>query len=272
MAEERGIELPEPSGNSYEIGYGIKVEINGRSVMVGSNRFMEMQEVALTDTVRALQESSHEQGCSTVYVAVDKKLAGMLELRPEIRPEATEIIRKLHQRKLSVCILSGDQENPTRQLARQLGIDQYFAGVLPHEKSEIIEQLQRKGKKVCFIGDGINDSIALKKANVSVSLSGASTAAVDTAQIILLDRTLSRLDRLFEVSRDFAANQKTGLAAVFIPGVLCAGGIFFLHVGVFGSMILYNVSVAAGVTNALLPSFRADYKIRQPSQQGDHQE
>ncbi|CAK8714615.1 Heavy metal translocating P-type ATPase [Candidatus Electrothrix gigas] len=255
-AEERNIVLPEPSDNSYEIGYGIKVEINGRSVLVGSNRFMDMQEVALTDTIRALQEHSHEQGCSTVYVAVDHKLAGMLELRPKIRPEATEIIRKLRRRNLSVCILSGDQENPTRQLARQLGIDQYFSGVLPHEKSEIIEQLQQEGKKVCFIGDGINDSIALKKANVSISLSGASTAAVDTAQIILMDTTLVQLDRLFELSRDFTANQKTSMAAVFVPGILCAGGIFFLHVGVLGSMIFYNVSVVAGVTNALLPSLK----------------
>lgn len=265
-AEERNIDLLKPSDNSYEIGYGIRVEINGRSVLVGSNRFMDMQEIALTDTVKALQERSHEQGCSTVYVAVDKKLAGMLELRPKIRPEATEIIRKLQRRNLSVCILSGDQENPTRQLARQLGIDQYFAGVLPHEKSEIIDQLQQEGKKVCFIGDGINDSIALKKANVSISLSGASTAAVDTAQIILMDTTLVQLDRLFELSQDFSANQKTSMAAVFVPGILCAGGIFFLHVGILGSMIFYNVSVAAGVTNALLPS----YKCITPSGNGEH--
>ncbi|EDN71579.1 heavy metal translocating P-type ATPase [Beggiatoa sp. SS] len=114
-------------------------------------------------------------------------------------------------------------------------------------------QLQQEGKSVCFIGDGINDSIALKKAEVSISLRGASTVATDTAQIILMDKNLTQLAYLFEHAKLFENNQKSSLASAFVPGVISVGGIFFLHFGVFSALMLYNVSLFAGVGNALLP-------------------
>jgi Cu2+-exporting ATPase len=124
---------------------------------------------------------------------------------------------------------------------------------LPQDKAQIIEKLQKEGKTVCFVGDGINDAIALKKAKVSISLRGASAMATDTAQVILMDQTLTKLDNFFELAQDFDANQKTGLATTLVPGVLCVGGIFFLHFGIISAMMFYNVSAIAGIGNALLP-------------------
>ncbi|MEN8217072.1 MAG: heavy metal translocating P-type ATPase [Pseudomonadota bacterium] len=252
-ANERSLELPEIDDSQYEIGYGIKVKINDQIIQVGSYRFMEAEEIAIPVEILTLQKNSHEQGYSTVYVARDKQLVGMLELHPTIRPEAKEIIQQLQQRNLSTYIISGDHEQPTKQLADFVGIDNYFANTLPQDKANLIMQLQQEGKSVCFIGDGINDSIALKKAEVSISLRGASTVATDTAQIILMDKNLTQLANLFEHAKLFKKNQKNSFASAFVPGVMSVGGIFFLHFGVLSALMLYNVSLFGGVGNALLP-------------------
>ncbi|MEZ4556988.1 MAG: HAD-IC family P-type ATPase [Caldilineaceae bacterium] len=105
-------------------------------------------------------------GHSLVMVTMDDQLIGAVELEPTIRPEAKDVIEQLRQRNLDFYIISGDQEGPTQALAQKLGIDNYFANTLPENKAKLVEQLQQEGRAVCFVGDGINDSIALKKANV----------------------------------------------------------------------------------------------------------
>ena len=142
-ASERTLNLPEIDDSQYEIGYGIKVKITDQLIRVGSLRFMEMEGIAIPAEISMRQQSSHEQGYSTVYVAIDQQLGGMLELRPTIRPEAKHIIRQLRQRNLSIYIISGDHEHPTKQLAEELGINHYFSNTLPQDKANKIEQLQR---------------------------------------------------------------------------------------------------------------------------------
>ncbi len=260
-ANDRTLNLPEIDESQYEIGYGIKVKITDQLIRVGSIRFMEMEGIAIPAEITALQRSSHEQGYSTIFVTIDQQLGGMLELHPTIRPEAKQIIRQLQKRNLSIYIISGDHEHPTKLLAKELGINHYFANTLPQDKAQLIDQLQKEGKSVCFVGDGINDSIALKKAKVSISLRGASTAATDTAQIILMDQNLTKLDRLFELGKKFGTNQKTGLATIFVPSVLCVGGIFFLHFGIPTAIMFFNISAIAGIGNALLPLLNHQKKL-----------
>ena len=104
-----------------------------------------------------------------------------------------------------IAIISGDHEEPTRRLAEKLGMDRYFAEVLPQDKARYVEQLQTEGRTVCFVGDGINDSIALKKANVSISLRGASSIATDTAQIVFMEESAGenlRPERFLERPRN----------------------------------------------------------------------
>ena len=109
------------------------------------------------------------------WSAVDDQLGGAIELRAAVRPEVRAIIAGLRQRGIKhIAIISGDHEAPTRKLAESLGMDRYFAQVLPADKADYVAKLQAEGRKVCFVGDGINDSIALKKADVSISLRGAS--------------------------------------------------------------------------------------------------
>ncbi len=253
-AQEQQLHLPAIEEARYEIGYGIKVNIDEQSVHVGSLRFMEQVGVPVADEVRSLQALGHEQGSTFVYVAVDGRLDGAIELQATLRPEAKTIIRQLKARKLDMYIISGDHQEPTKRLALELGIEHYFAEVLPEEKAQIVARLQAQGRFVCFVGDGINDAIALKQAHTSISLRGASTAATDTAQMILTEENLHQLDTVFDLARRFAANQRIGYLTTFGPGLFCLGGIFFWKFQILSAMVCYNVSLVAGLTNALFPT------------------
>ncbi len=252
-AIERNLTLPPLDEASYEVGYGLRVRIGAHQVRVGSARFMNLEQITLPESIHLAQTEAAENGHSLVYLAVDDDLAGAIELQPTIRPEAKQVIADLKKRGLSLYIISGDHEQPTRTLAAALSIDHYFAEVLPEDKANLVAQLQQAGRCVCFVGDGINDSIALKKANVSISIRGASTIATDTAQIVLMNQSLSQLDTLFQIAHDLDTNMRSNLVITFGPGLFCVGGVFFLHFGILSAVALYNVSLVAGVTNAMLP-------------------
>src|SRR5579872_1375134 len=237
----------------YQVGYGIKVWIGKRLIRVGSDRFMSMESIDVPPSIRAAQEQCHIHGNSLVMVAVGGKLAGAIELQPTLRPEAKEVISCLHRRNLSLVIISGDQEEPTRRLAGELGIDRYFANTLPEHKAKLVEQLQSEGAAVCFVGDGINDSIALKKASVSISLRGATTVATDTAQVVLMDETLNQLPHFFELADEFDRNLRIGFASAIIPGVINIGGVFLLNWGLYKAILIYNLGLATSVAIAMSP-------------------
>jgi Cu2+-exporting ATPase len=181
----------------------------------------------------------------------------MIELHPAIRPEVKQLVQQLQARNLSLYILSGDHQQVTASLAEQLGIEHYFAEVLPAGKADIIERLQAEGASVCFVGDGINDAIALKKAHVSVSLCGASTVATDVASMVLMDGNLEKLGRLFEIGDGLKANLRGDLLASFVPGAVAIGGVFLFHLGVLPAFLIGMGGFTAGMANAMSPRLAA---------------
>ncbi len=252
-AHEQKLSLPKIDYASYEVGYGIKVNYSNKLILVGSINFMEMEEIAIPEEMKNIKSDCDEHGYSLVIVAIDNQIKGAIELRATIRPEAKNIINELRQRNMSIYIISGDQESATKQLAHELGIKNYFANTLPEKKAHLIEKLQKEGKYVCFIGDGINDSIALKKAQVSISLHGASAVATDTAQILLMDKSLNRLSQLFDLADELNTNLNIGMLTTTIPGIMIIGGALFLHFGIVTSIILSYSGLTAGMLNSMLP-------------------
>ena len=234
----------------YEIGYGIQVRIREQNIILGSHRFMIMEGVTFPDNISDYDIDTHH---SLVYLAVDQQLVGIIELRVTVRPEIPGLLKALRKRGLELYILSGDEEEPTRQLAEELGIQKYFAETLPKDKANHIKALQAAGRKVCFIGDGVNDTIAMKQAEVAISLAGATTIATDTASIVLLDKSLRELDTLFRLSGEFERNMKHGLAWSLLPGIVGIGSVFLLHMRIYGVVGLYMLSLGAGATNSMLP-------------------
>jgi Cu2+-exporting ATPase len=253
-AQELEIELPATDDTQYKVGYGITVSVDGHMISVGSRRFMDLEGVALTDDVEEAVERAHREGHTIVLVSVDGKLGGALELHAAVRPEVRQIVQGLRKRGIKhIAIISGDHEAPTRKLAETLDMDRYFAQVLPADKADYVTQLQKEGRKVCFVGDGINDSIALKQANVSISLRGASSIATDTAHIVFLEEGLSKLCDLRDIARDLDHNVRRSWRLILAPNIACIGGVFTLGFGIMASVITNNVAALAALGNGMLP-------------------
>ncbi len=194
----------------------------------------------------------HAEGHSLIMVGVDDVLGGAIELRAADRPEA--VIAGLRARGVKhLAIISGDHEQPTRRLAKKLGMDRYFAEVLPQDKAKYVELLQREGRTVCFIGDGVNDSIALKTANVSISLRGASSIATDTAQVVFMEESLAKILQLRDISQDLKRNIDNSWKLILATNLTCVAGAFFGGFGVMHSMVFNQVGGLLALGNGLLP-------------------
>jgi Cu2+-exporting ATPase len=251
---ESGEPLPETDESKYQVGYGITVGIVGRTIRVGSARFMALEGIDLPLVAADALDAAHREGHTLVFVAVDGHLGGAIELRSSQRPEARDIIEGLRKRGIRhIAIISGDHDAPTRKLAESLGMDEYFAGVLPADKASYVERLQKQGRKVCFVGDGINDSIALKKANVSISLRGASSIATDTAHVVFMEESLARICELRDIAHSLHQNVSRSWTLILIPNVLCIFGAFTMGFGVMASVITNNVAAMAALANGMLP-------------------
>ncbi|MGB5687401.1 MAG: heavy metal translocating P-type ATPase [Candidatus Electrothrix sp.] len=256
-AEKQNVELPpldEDSGEAYQIGYGIQVKIGKKIIRLGSRRFMDKEHIRIDSKLLEAEDAAYECGHSLVMLAEGDAVIGALEFAPTLRPQTLRVIRRLqNQHNKNICILSGDHDLPTKSLARQLGIKKYFADVLPQDKAEVVKQLQAEGKTVCFVGDGINDSIALKQADVSVSLRGASSIAIDTADIILMNEDLAQLSYLFTVIEDYEKKMRTNTATLLSPSVAAAAGVLFFHFNVVDTLLLKQIGLTVSLFNTARP-------------------
>jgi heavy metal translocating P-type ATPase len=246
--------LPVTDQSMYHVGFGITVGIEGRLVKVGSARFMRMEGIEIPLATEQEVAHIHDKGHSFIMVGVDRQLAGVIELKASQRSEIQDIIKGLRERDINhLAIISGDHEKPTRNLAERLNMDRYFAEVLPQDKAKYVELLQSEGRTVCFVGDGINDAIALKKANVSVSLRGASSLATDTAQVVFMEASLTKLCYLVDISKALEQNIKTSWKMIVIPNIVCVAGVFTMGFGLWHSVLLCNVSIIAAMVNGIMP-------------------
>lgn len=192
-------------------------------------------------------------------VAVNDQPVGSVELRASVRPEVRNMISGLRKRGIrNICLVSGDRQQQTKKMAEKFGMDGYFHDVLPENKASVVEQFQREGRSVCFVGDGINDTIAMRQADVSVSLCGASTIATDVAQIVLMDADLSKICDLFDISRKLNRNLEETLLITLTPAIINISGALVSGVGIVTSYIIKMSFFMAGMGNAMMPPEKRD--------------
>ncbi|MEM7124724.1 MAG: heavy metal translocating P-type ATPase [Chloroflexota bacterium] len=257
-AEKRQLDISTLQDSDYKIGYGLMVKLDEATIQVGSHRFMESSNILIPPMIQQAEDESHTLGHSLIMIARNNQLIGAIELVPTIRPEAREVIRQLRQQGnlKEIYIISGDHTIPTKKLSQDLGIDHYFAETLPEDKADIIEQLCHEGRFVCYVGDGINDTIALKKSHVSISLGGASTVAMDTAQIILLDRGLSHLPYLFDLVKNYNRNMERSFSILSLSTLMGIGGALFWGFRPDAAIAANWAGFIIGLSNSMLPLFR----------------
>jgi Cu2+-exporting ATPase len=255
-AAEEGIEPAIPETAAYSMGMGVRVETDGCSVSVGSSRFLDRQGIVLPAETDVWREEVEAVGGSLVFVAVNDVCAGAVRLEVQLRPETDSLIAALKARGMRIYILSGDARRPTEHLGDILGVDGVFAEVLPTDKQTVIEDLQAQGRRVCFVGDGLNDALALRQADVSISIRGATTLATDSAQIVLMSFTLSPIEALFDLGKAFEHNFSRTLRFAFIPAGTVVGGVMFFGLGVPAAVMLFSVGIVSSVASALAPRYQ----------------
>ena len=191
-AEERELDLPDDVRDFEAIkGRGVRAERGNHTYYAGGPRMMEMLEIGVPESLAHFEEDASAKGQSTVYLieAADGSRAQVVAgfaLADVIRPESREAVQKLHEMGVEVAMLTGDAEAVARSVAEELGIDQYFAEVLPENKDEKVRELQEQGKRVAMVGDGVNDAPALTRADVGIAIGSGTDVAVESAGIILV--------------------------------------------------------------------------------------
>lgn len=255
-AKEYNLFIESPDDSEYRIGYGIFARYGDHEIRIGSSRFIEGEGIEISGELdRVLAGVKSDAGQSLVMIAIDNQVMGTIEIIPQIRPGVQETLSGLRTHGVKyISIVSGDHERPTRQLSDHLNMDSYYYHILPEQKAQIVEELQKQGRTVCFVGDGVNDAIAMKKANVSVSLSGATSAATDVAQVLLMEHGISHLCDLFDVSRQLNKRLQESISISLGNGLVCAGSALCFGVGILGSLLFVDtVCMGVGISHAMLP-------------------
>ena len=182
-------------------GKGIYAEVDGKKLLCGNENYLMNYGVEINVIVRSMLEELRAQGKASVLVADDSACIGVLAMSDVLRPEAKNMVERLHSMNTNIVLLTGDNQKTADYFARQVGIRQIRAQLLPEEKVSNIAAIQNEGKAVCMIGDGVNDAPALKTANVGVAMGGlGSDIAVDAADIVLMGDDISKLPYLKRLS------------------------------------------------------------------------
>lgn len=185
-AEERGLSLPAVRGFEALKGKGVRAEIEGQVYHLGGPRLLEALGVRIGPAVARLRDNADEKGRTVVYLVADGRAVAGFALADVVREESREAVKSLHGMGLRVAMLTGDSEAVARAVAEELGIDTYFAEVLPEHKDRKITELQDEGLRVAMVGDGVNDAPALERADVGIAIGSGTDVAVESAGIILV--------------------------------------------------------------------------------------
>jgi Cu2+-exporting ATPase len=200
-AEEKSLSLPSISGFEAIKGRGVKAEWQGRAVHVGGPRLLELLETEIPPALDEFERSAAARGQSVVLLVVEGQPVAAFALADVIRDVSRQAIDRLHEMGLEVAMLTGDSQAVADAVAAELGIDTVFAQVLPEHKDQKVAELQRQGKKVAMVGDGVNDAPALTRADVGIAIGSGTDVAVESADIVLVQSNPLDVVKIIELSR-----------------------------------------------------------------------
>ena len=219
-AKEEKIELDQINKFKAIAGYGVRAEIKeqekSHNYLIGNKKLMK------ENNIQILKEDDETElvteGNSILYIAQDQKIIALIGVKDTIKEESKEIIEKLKKRKIEVIMLTGDNEKTAKAIAKQLGIEKVIANVLPKQKAEEIKKLKQNGL-VMMCGDGINDSVSLVTADIGVSISSGTDIAMDSAEVVLMNDNLEKIEELIEIGRKTIRNIKQNLFWAFFYNI-----------------------------------------------------
>ncbi|WP_312317791.1 copper-exporting P-type ATPase CopA [Atlantibacter hermannii] len=245
---DKAQEIALPSVNGFRTlrGLGVSGEAEGHTLLLGNQALLHEQQVD-TRELDAEIERQAQQGATPVLLAIDGKAAALLAIRDPLREDSRDALARLHREGYRLVMLTGDNAITAQAIAKEAGIDEVIAGVLPDGKAEAIAKLQREGRQVAMVGDGINDAPALAQADVGIAMGGGSDVAIETAAITLMRHSLMGVADALAISKATLRNMKQNLLGAFVYntlGIPIAAGILWPITGTLLNPVVAGAAMA----------------------------
>ncbi len=239
-------------------GHGVRAIVDGKTVIAGTERLMAENRIDLSPLQKEINQLL-ETGNTLSIVAIDGKIAGVIGVADTVRKTAKKAVKKLKEMGLEVVMITGDHEQVAKVISQDLGIDRYFAGVLPEDKAKYVKKLQDEGKFVAMVGDGINDAPALAQSNIGIAIGAGTDVAIETGNIVLMKSDPYDIVAALRLSKATVMKMKQNLfwAAIYnMLAIPVAAGVFYSSFGLTLrpeiSALLMSASSIIVATNAVL--------------------
>ena len=227
-------------------GHGVEASIEAKSVLIGNRKLMDDHNIDIS----ALDAAAHEltlQAQTPMFIAVGGKAAGLISVSDAIKPDSMAAIKRMHDIGLKVVLLTGDNQETANAVARQVGIDEVIAEVLPQDKADKVASLQARGERVGMVGDGINDAPALARADVGFAIGSGTDVAIESADITLMRSSLNGVVDAVAISKATVRNIKQNLFGAFIYnslGIPLAAGVLYPLMGILLNPMIAGAAMA----------------------------
>jgi Cu+-exporting ATPase len=240
-------------------GGGVGGKIDGRSVLIGKEKFLTESKVTISEELKNEARRLQEKAQTTVWLAVDGKAVGTLGIADPIKETTKLAIRQLHDMHLKVIMCTGDNRRTAEAVAREVGVDEFSAEVMPNEKIDIVKKLKSEGAIVAMAGDGINDAPALAAADVGIAMGTGTDVAIESAGITLVKGDLIGIVKAMHVSHAVMRNIRQNLFFAFIYnalGVPIAAGALYPFFGILLSPMIAGAAMSFSSVSVIVNALR----------------
>lgn len=257
-ANERSFELVKVTEFKSLTGKGVTGNAAGKTIAIGTEKFLEELNIS-ADNLRKSAEQLRGRGYTVIFAAVENKAAGIIAIADPIKKSTPDAIKELQSLGIKIVLATGDNKITANAIAKELGISEIMAGVLPNEKADIVKRLQSKGSVVAMAGDGINDAPALARASVGIAMGTGTDIAMESAGVTLVKGDLRGIVRAFHLSRATMRNIKQNLFFAFVynsVGVPIAAGLLYPFTGLLLSPIFAAAAMSFSSVSVIANSLR----------------
>jgi Cu2+-exporting ATPase len=252
VIQQRGLSAPDIEDAIYHTRHGLIIQWSQNELIIGSLAAMKQEKIKLSRAAYQLIDYCKVPNYAIVFVALNGKLIGAIELEIQLNIQAEAFAEQLSHLEQLVLISEEDQET-THKLSRHYHIEDYYYDASLTDKADVVKQLQQKGRKVCYVGDGLRDTEAMEEAYISTSMRNISTVMYDKAQIMLMNSQIEQFPQLFDLSQRLSKNLFTSLVLTISPTVISVLGGFFFTLSVTAAMLIKMLAFGLAIGNASLP-------------------
>ncbi|MFB6279957.1 MAG: heavy metal translocating P-type ATPase [Salinibacter sp.] len=255
-ATARGLEVPDRPASDYEVGKGVVATVEGKTMHVGNRSLLDSVGIEVPEAAKEDVRSIEQEAASPLFVAMQGEVIGLISLTDPIRGEAPAVLQALRERGIDTMVmLTGDRGLVARRVADRLGIDTVVAEVMPDEKLDAVEQLQDEGHTVAVVGDGVNDSPALSRADVGIAVNGGTDVAQEASDVVLLRGNLEMIPAAIDCAREGIDLIEQNWRLIAVPNTAALGLTALGLIGPVTATVISNGAAIVAGGNALRPLF-----------------